>query len=458
MDELSTASDTMIRLEQRLRIAEERAAALEREVELHAMRAREVGQRLSAILSISGALLISRSIDTVVQLVMREAAILFPGMTAAEIFIYDHDQTGAPLRSATDSGAVSSTLLRLADHAMQAPRAMLLVGPELEHVLDAAATGPERLPLSALLAPLRVEHLRYGALVLSGGTHGHLYHPRDIPFAQALADLTAVAIDEIMQRRRAAALQADLALTQTLRAEAEARLNTAQAQLLQSAKLAAVGELAASVAHEINNPLYAARNSLYLVEQDLPADAPQKAFLDIAQQELGRIARIITRMRDFYRPSRGELSATNINATLRETLELVNTHLRHNHIQAQMEFDQQLPILTAHADQLRQVFLNIILNACDAMDRGGTLTVSTRSLGFEPAQQVEVAISDTGVGIQPEHLKHLFEPFYTTKAHGTGLGLAISAHIVTQHGGRLRVQSEAGKGATFVIQLPVQTA
>jgi two-component system, NtrC family, sensor kinase len=455
MGEPVTDRETIIRLEQRLRIAEERAAALERDAELHAMRAREVGQRLSAILSISGALLISRSIDTIVQLVMREAALLFPGTTAAEIFVHDHEQVGAPLRSATDEGAVSQTLLRLADHAQSAPRAMLLVGPELEHVLGDG--GSDRLPLSALLAPLRVEHQRYGALVLCGGTHGHLYHPRDIPFAQALADLAAVAIDEITQRRRSAALQADLVLTQTLRAEAEQRLNTAQAQLLQSAKLAAVGELAASVAHEINNPLYAARNSLYLLEQDLAADTPQRTFLDIAQQELGRIARIITRMRDFYRPSRGELSATNINATLRDTLELVNTHLRHNHIQAQMQFDHDLPLLTAHADQLRQVFLNIILNACDAMGSGGTLTVSTRGPALSNGDQaIEVAISDTGAGIRPEHLQHLFEPFYTTKAQGTGLGLAISAHIVTQHGGRLQVESEVGCGATFVIRLPLQ--
>jgi two-component system NtrC family sensor kinase len=342
---------------------------------------------------------------------------------------------------------------------------MLLVGPQLELALtdldeDQLAALRNSLqswpPFSALLAPLRVESQRFGALVLYGGVNAHLYHPRDLPFIQALADLAAVAIDELNQRNRAAALQRDLTLTQSLHAEAEARLNAAQAQLLQSAKLAAVGELSASVAHEINNPLYAARNSLYLVEQDLAVDAPQRAFLAIAQQELGRIARIITRMRDFYRPAKAELAATNINVLLRETLELVQTHLRHGHINAATDLGPDLPAIVAHADQLRQVFLNIILNACDAMPEGGDLRLKTRLLQTrsEAPSSISIDICDTGVGIPVEHRSHLFEPFYTTKAHGTGLGLAISAHIVTQHGGRILVESELGQGTTFSILLP----
>lgn len=229
--------------------------------------------------------------------------------------------------------------------------------------------------------------------------------------------------------------------------------------MLQSAKLAAVGELSASVAHEINNPLYAARNSLYLIEQDLPPDAPQRGYLAIAQQELGRIARIITRMRDFYRPSRSELASTNINSILRETLELVQTHLRHGRITTTTSFDPDLPLSIAHADQLRQVFLNIILNACDAMPRGGELRVTTQLIKArqDAPDTIGVIISDTGVGIAPEHRPHLFEPFYTTKPQGTGLGLAISAHIVTQHGGRITVESEVGKGTTFTILLPVNS-
>jgi two-component system NtrC family sensor kinase len=464
MSEVDTVHAQIADLQLRLRAAEARAEMVEREAELQQSRAIDLSARLSTILSISAALLISRDVDAIVQRVVQEAVGLFPGTTAAHLFLVDTESERLCLR-ASAGGVERTGYLGLAPIGILAPRAMLLVGPQLELALDQLA-GQDRAalqaalpawpPQSALVAPLRVESQRLGTLVLYGGISAHLYHPRDIPFVQALADLTAVAVDEVTQRARAAALQRDLAITQSLHAEAQARLNTAQAQLLQSAKLAAVGELSASVAHEINNPLYAARNSLYLVEQDLAPEAPQRAFLGIAQQELGRIARIITRMRDFYRPTKSELAATSINGLLRETLELVQTHLRHGHIDAVATY-AELPHTVAHADQLRQVFLNIILNACDAMPRGGELRVTTQLLQTRPDSPatIGVYISDTGVGIPPEHRPHLFEPFYTTKAQGTGLGLAISAHIITQHGGRISVESEVGHGATFTILLPV---
>jgi two-component system NtrC family sensor kinase len=211
------------------------------------------------------------------------------------------------------------------------------------------------------------------------------------------------------------------------------------------------------VAHEINNPLYAARNSLYLVEQDLPADAPERQFLEIAQGELGRIARIITRMRDFYRPARAELELTSINDTLLATIELVQTHLRHGQVDVATDLATDLPQITAHTDQIRQVFLNLMLNACDAMPNGGTLRITSHAHAADIGRPAEIVIqiADTGVGIAPEHRTHLFEPFYTTKAQGTGLGLAISAHIITQHGGQIDLASEVGLGTTFTIRLPV---
>lgn len=467
MGELDDLRAQVTSLQLRLADAEGRARLIEREANLQMTRAVDLSARLSAILSISAALLISRDVDAITQLVVREAVSLFPGTSAAHLFLYDSDNDCLELRAADGSAPI---LRRpgegLAGKAFLAPRAMLLVGPELELALadltpdqiELLSTSVDRWPpQSALLAPLRVETTRLGALSLYSGRDAHLYIPRDIPFVQALADLTAVAIDEVTQRARAAALQRDLALTQSMHAEAQARLNAAQAQLLQSAKLAAVGELSASVAHEINNPLYAARNSLYLVEQDLPQDAPQRAFLDIAQQELGRIARIITRMRDFYRPTRAELAVVNVNTILRETLELVQTHLRHGHIHSVTNFATDLPPIVAHADQLRQVFLNIILNACDAMPRGGDLRVTTQLIQArnEAPATIGVVITDTGVGIASEHMPHLFEPFYTTKPQGTGLGLAISAHIITQHNGRISVESKAGEGTSFSILLPV---
>ena len=462
-------SDDVAHLRSELTAAYARIAELEAQTAASVQRANLATERLNAILTISAAFLITHEIDTILQLVVREAVHLFPGTSSALLFLAD--QAGMRLRLVASSNGKTSRLSLhpgqgLAGRAFLSPRAMLIAGPELEAAVselsEAQLAQKKKVlafwpPGSALLAPLRIEDSRIGALVLYGDQNSHLIHPRDIPFLQALADLTAVAIAEHHQRVRAAALQQDLDQTQSLHAEAQARLSAAQAQLLQSAKLAAVGELAASVAHEINNPLYAARNSLYLVEQDIPPDTPQRHFLTIAQNELGRIARIITRMRDFYRPARDELELTEVNDLLAETIELVQTHLRHGQVTVTVDFCPHLPRLIAHPDQLRQVFLNLMLNACDAMPHGGQLHIATElSCNSEAGTlHVVIAVRDTGVGINPEHMPHLFEPFYTTKPQGTGLGLAISAHIVTQHGGHIQVESTPGVDSTFTVLLPV---
>lgn len=426
--------------------------------------------RLSTLLAISAALLVTHEIEPILELVVQEAVTLFPHTSAALLFLFDPLAQRLTLRAASRATVEELTIVPsqgISSHAFFAPRAMLLRGIELDtaiNELDAQHIAYLQHipglwpPCGALIAPLRTETERLGALTLYCSTSDHPFLPRDLPFIQALADLTAVAINENYQRAHAAALQRDLAQTQSMHAEAQARLNTAQVQLLQSAKLAAVGELAASVAHEINNPLYAARNSLYLIDQDLPSDALPRPFLEIAQSELGRITRIITRMRDFYRPTRAELAPTDVNTSLIETIELVQTHLRHSQITVETTLTSHLVPIIAHADQLRQVFLNLMLNACDAMPDGGTLHVTTQLLKQNPEQvpTIIIRIQDTGTGISSEHLSHLFEPFYTTKPQGTGLGLAISAHIITQHGGQISVESTVGIGTTFTIQLPIE--
>jgi two-component system NtrC family sensor kinase len=426
-------------------------------------------ERLNTLLAVSAALLVTHEIEAIMGLIVQRAVQLFPGASGALLFLADEESGNLKLRAASSGptgGLTAHSGFGLAGRAFLSPRAMLLVGPEFELALG--ELDPEKIawleqflqpwpPVSALLAPLRSETQRLGALVLYGGTHAHMFIPRDLPFVQAMADLAAVAIAETAERERARLLQRNLVQTQSLHAETKARLDTAQAQLLQSAKLAAVGELAASVAHEINNPLYAARNSLYLVEQDLPPGAPQRQFLELAQGELGRIARIITRMRDFYRPTRVELEPTMINDVLMATIDLVQTHLRHGQVAVVADLADDLPQVTAHTDQIRQVFLNLMLNACDAMPSGGTLRITSyaRPASADQPAGIVVQIADTGVGIAPEHRAHLFEPFYTTKAQGTGLGLAISAHIITQHSGQIEVASEVGIGTTFTVRLPV---
>ena len=230
------------------------------------------------------------------------------------------------------------------------------------------------------------------------------------------------------------------------------RVSAAEAAMHQSARLAAVGQLAAAIAHEINNPLYAARNCLYLLEEDLPAELRDAPYMHMARDQLARIAGIIERMRDFYRPMRGDMNHTDLNQLIEETLALAGLNTRHSTIVITYLPDQTLPSVLCNGDQLRQVFLNLILNAIDAMPDGGTLTVRTLARPDVAVAEIE----DTGIGIPEEIRPRMFEPFFTNKPSGTGLGLPISAHIVTQHGGQIEVESVEGAGSTFRVVLPYQ--
>ncbi|MBP8252236.1 MAG: PAS domain S-box protein [Herpetosiphon sp.] len=257
-------------------------------------------------------------------------------------------------------------------------------------------------------------------------------------------DLWVTAVVRDVTTQRAAVKEQEYRLKQ--------RVTAAEAGLLQSARLAAVGQLAASIAHEINNPLYAARNSLYLLEEDLPEEYRASPYIALARDQLARIAGIIERMRDFYRPLRGDLEPNDLNRIIEDTLALAGLHARHSNTAIMFKPDHELPSVICNADLLRQVFLNLVVNAFDAMNEGGTLTVRT----FAKPDVAIAEISDTGIGIPDDIRAHIFEPFFTNKPNGTGLGLPISAHIVTQHGGQIDVESVPHHGTTFRISLPYE--
>jgi two-component system NtrC family sensor kinase len=252
------------------------------------------------------------------------------------------------------------------------------------------------------------------------------------------------------QKGAAAMLSGQLAHLEEQQRTLAERLNVTEAGMLQAARLAAVGQLAASIAHEINNPLYAARNCLALLEQDASADMRESPFLGIAGDQLTRLARSIEPVREFYRPDRGTLAPCDIHHVLEETLALAELSIRNQSIRVVFAPAHDLPDVVGNGDQLRQVFLNLILNAIEAMPDGGTLTV--RTIAGPNVALIEV--QDTGVGIPDDIRPQLFEPFFTNKSNGTGLGLSISAHIVTQHGGQIEVQSAVGRGSTFRVVLP----
>jgi PAS domain S-box-containing protein len=231
--------------------------------------------------------------------------------------------------------------------------------------------------------------------------------------------------------------------------------------LFDSEKLAATGRLAASIAHEINNPLEAVQNALYLLQKELGGDPSKRPYLDIAARETQRMSRILRQMLGFYRQQEA-MAETDLNALVEEAGGLVAKRLRERGVQIANQLDPGLPRIRASADQLKQVLLNLLLNAADAMPKGGTITVATQAgAGAETEvfgrDAVQVQVRDTGEGIPDEVLAQIFEPFFSTKTgKGTGLGLWVSQGIVQSHGGTMRVRSRVGRGTTFMITLPVQ--
>src|ERR1043165_6124479 len=227
-------------------------------------------------------------------------------------------------------------------------------------------------------------------------------------------------------------------------------------QLFESEKLAAVGRLAASRGHEANNALEAIKNALYLMQVNGDGDQNSR-FLEIARKETERVSHIIRQMLGFARRP-GEVDWVDINQLLEETLVLMEKKMRQLRIRITKSFDDALPPIRARADQLRQVFLNLIINAQQAIKGDGEIVISTSR--YEQALQPSILIqlSDSGVGIAEDDLARIFDPFFSTGKKGTGLGLWVTQDIVRQHGGRIEVSSDIGRGTVFSIILQVASA
>jgi len=227
----------------------------------------------------------------------------------------------------------------------------------------------------------------------------------------------------------------------------------ARRALIQSEKLAATGRLAASLAHEINNPLQAVIGCLDLVEGELAEGGDPARYLAVAQRELDRAARVVSQLRGIHsRSTIGERELADVNALVRQMLLVAAGHCKRHKVEVDWCGTDSLPPVSVVPDQLKQVFLNLVLNAVDAMPDGGQLKVSTARTGTPDG--IEVRLADTGFGISAEDLPRLFEPFYTTRSDGLGLGLYVSRSIVEQHGGRIEIESTVGEGTICTVWLP----
>lgn len=226
-------------------------------------------------------------------------------------------------------------------------------------------------------------------------------------------------------------------------------------QLIQAERLAAVGELAAGVAHEVNNPLGGLQNFVKMMKEE-PGNVSQNLeFLDLMSEGLKRIEVIVKRLMAFSRPYSTHRSHCNLNEIVENSLRFVDHRIKEQGIRLQKILFPSLPEIDGDADNISQVIINIIVNALDSMNRGGSLTIETGYCNSQPSS-IQIKITDTGAGIREEVLNKIFNPFFTTKETGSGLGLAISKRIIEDHNGSITVRSKLNEGTMFSVCLPVR--
>ncbi|MGC8965607.1 MAG: ATP-binding protein [Caldimicrobium sp.] len=227
-------------------------------------------------------------------------------------------------------------------------------------------------------------------------------------------------------------------------------LKLMEERIMQSEKLQALARISAGLAHEIGNPLTSISSYVQVLKEMDLGEFPNQA-LDVISRHIFRISEIIRNISNFAKPTKGENVPTNVSEVLESSLNLVKFDKRMKDINIKLDL-KEVPQVMVDPNQLSQVFINIILNAADAMPQGGDLIIETKATN----DYVEISFTDTGIGIPPEHLPYIFDPFFTTKEKGTGFGLSVSYSIIKNFGGDIEVRSEVGKGSTFIVKLPIK--
>jgi signal transduction histidine kinase len=238
-------------------------------------------------------------------------------------------------------------------------------------------------------------------------------------------------------------------------AETRSDLKQSQTQLAHAEKLAAVGKLAASVAHEIRNPLTAVKMWLFSLRRDLDSRDDLRKKVEVVSEEIGRLEKIVSSFLEFSRPPQLKLERLNVDEMLDKILELQKYRFEQQEIKVLRENSGHLPEVTADAEQLRQVFVNLINNAVEAMTPGGRLRVATGTTRRGGREMLVATLADTGSGMPQDVQERVFEPFFTTKPEGTGLGMCVAASIMARHGGALKLESSDQRGTTWTVWIPL---
>jgi signal transduction histidine kinase len=293
---------------------------------------------------------------------------------------------------------------------------------------------------NGLMIPLIIQSKLKGLLALGRKVSGVGFAADDIEFLSILANQFVVALENArLYESEKSALR---------------ELKIAQRQLVLTERQAAIGELSAKIAHEVNNPLSIISNYLHLCGKSLDNPPRAEEHLEVARQELTRIARIVRQLLDFHRPLKTEKAPVDIQELIDDILALVEWQLVERKIDIERLADDNMPKIIGSAEQLKQVFLNLVINARDFMPEGGKLKI----LISNHDRETKIKFVDTGPGIPPEHISRVFEPFFTTKddAAGTGLGLSVCFGIIKEHGGDIVAGNDPESGgASFEITLPV---
>ncbi|MBK9209263.1 MAG: GAF domain-containing protein [Anaerolineales bacterium] len=279
----------------------------------------------------------------------------------------------------------------------------------------------------------------------------------DLIAIESLAGILAAVISSANQYQK---LQETIRQLRTIEIELNARMEaqrSAENRLIQAAKLAAVGEMAAGIAHELNNPLTTVTGFSELVLEELPDGSAHREELEMVLREARRASDVVRRLLDFSRQGERTRIRADINEVVNDVIALTRHLIHTNNVELRIELNESLPWVSIDHNQMKQVLLNLIHNALQAMPKGGELQVGTSTAKRDERDWVIMSVKDSGIGIKPADQERIFEPFFTTKGDrgGTGLGLSVTYGIITDHGGTIEISSEPDKGSIFAVWLPI---